>query len=248
MKKYNILIGDDDKACLFFLKKLFKFSNFEITSAVSCKEIIGLLKKNKFDCFLFDYHFADGTALELCRVIRGDKDMKKAPIMIHSGYFEETTNGYNACLVDMFVEKGKTSGQIPELIKGLLKRQENAKGVSCNSDLILDFKTLSVMKGDKTIATLSIEQFSFFSLLVENAPHCVTEEAVFKHVFRKDDFTDKKAALRALICRLRHKLGPKISRRIKNKRGKGWFYSQPKHKNSEHISPISQEKRAAVFH
>ncbi|MCK4935432.1 MAG: response regulator transcription factor [Elusimicrobiales bacterium] len=233
MKKYNILIGDDDKTCLRYLKRAFESSNFTVTSSLSCKEIIELTKTNKFDCFLLDYNFNDGTALDICRVIRADKSIQKVLIVILSGYSEERSKSYNDCQADMFIEKDKTPKQILPLIKGLLRRIDWERGTNFDSDLILDFKTLSVMKGDETVASLSKEQFSLFSLLFENVSNCVSEESAIKCLFQKDDLMNKKDAFRSLMCRLRQNLGPKISRRIKNKRGKGWFYYQPRLNNSK---------------
>ena len=246
MKKYNILIGDDDKTCLRYLKRAFESSNFTVTSSLSCKEIIELIKNNKFDCFLLDYNFDDGTALDICRVIRGDEDIKKTPIVILSGYPEKIVSSFNDCLVDIFIEKDKMMKQILELIKGLLKRKEREKGILFDSDLILDYKNLNIMKDDKIIATLSKNQFILFSLLFENISNYVSEKMVIKHLFQKDDSVNKKNSFRALMRRLRQKLGPKISRRIKNKRGKGWSYFQPRLNNSK-IQPIFTTKTNIDF-
>lgn len=171
----TILIADDEEVCLQALSLYFKGRGFTVYSAKNCGEAIALSARYKPDCFLLDYHLEARTAAEICRYLRGDEVLKKAPVIILSGDPEQAVNSYDICQADVFIEKGKPFRELLALVKRQLRRRGWDKGLFTADDIVLDAGTLSVIRADHEPISLPPEQFRFFSRLFERSPDFVPE-------------------------------------------------------------------------
>jgi len=226
----TILIAEDHKFSLTLLARYFQAFGFTIYPAATCGEVIKLADQYKPDCFLLDYHLADRTADDICRFVRGNEYLKKAPIIILSADTEQAINSYEICQADAFIEKGKPYSELLALVKRQVRRADCDRGVLKTPDLTLNAVTQSIMQGERPAFQLSPEQFRFFALLFERSPDFVAEAELCAHVFT-DAPSKKQAAIASLAYRLRRKLGPQLARRIKSSRSRGWIYLQPRLRN-----------------
>ncbi|MBU2572910.1 MAG: winged helix-turn-helix domain-containing protein [Elusimicrobia bacterium] len=223
----TILIAEDDREVLRILDRYFSVCGFTVYSAENNAAAIELAGRYRPDCFLLDYHLADGPAAGICRFVRGDEYLKKAPIIMLSGDPGQIINSCEICQADVFVQKGRGCAELLAVVKRQLNRVEWDRGVIKKPDFTLNAATLCIMRGERPTHQLSPEQFRFFSLLVEKSPDFVTEEAICSYVFM-DTPSERQEAISSLVYRLRRKLGPRLARRIKNKRYRGWIYVQPR--------------------
>jgi CheY-like chemotaxis protein len=67
--KKQILCVDDHADTCELVTTLLK--DYEVTTAYSMADAIKQATAQKFDLYLLDYHLPDGTALELCLMLRG---------------------------------------------------------------------------------------------------------------------------------------------------------------------------------
>jgi len=228
----TILIAEDHKFSLTLLARYFQASGFTVYPTATCGEAIKLADQYKPDCFLLDYHLVDRTADDICRFVRGNEYLKKSPIIILSGDTEQAIDSYEICQADAFIEKGKSYDEIMAVIRRLVQRAEWERGILKKPDLTLDARTLRLLKGDRPIVQLSPEQFRFLAILFERNQAFVKEDELCAYVFA-DTPSGKREAIASLAYRLRRKLGPQLSRRIKNKRYRGWIYIQPRLRNKD---------------
>lgn len=213
------------------LKKCFTLAGFTVYTAETCDEAIKLASQYHPECFLFDYHFGADTITNVCRFIRSHDRLKNAPIVMLSGDAEQAVYGYDSCQVDIFLEKGGSCYEILAAMKRLLRRTGAASGLVRGSDLTLDSKNMCILRAGKPDVSLSLEQFRFFSVLLERSQRFVSEEEMCRQVFAADFTEAKRKALNMVAYRLRIKLGIQLARRIKNSKAYGWVYIQPRNRH-----------------
>jgi len=79
----RILCVDDDEDSLEMMTSLLGTEGYEIVQAQGVAEGLDLAIADNFDLILTDFVLADGTGIELCRMIRGTG--VAAPILFYSG-------------------------------------------------------------------------------------------------------------------------------------------------------------------
>jgi len=81
--KGRILCVDDDKDTRDLMTVLLGLEGYEVVQARSVAEGLALAVSDNFDLILLDWVFADGTGVELCKMIR--RTSAAAPILFYSG-------------------------------------------------------------------------------------------------------------------------------------------------------------------
>lgn len=223
----TILIVDDNPADLLLLTCDFRAGGFTVYPAQSCSEAIKLADRYHPDCFILDYYLGADTSEEICAFIRANEHIRKNPVIILSGDPEQAIHSYKVCQADVFVEKGRSNAEIIYLATSLLRRAEWTNGVLKKGDLTLEALALRILRPAYPPIQLSLEQFRFFSLLLEKSPAFVNEADICVQVFGQT-FPDCRAVIWSLVYRLRQKLGRQLSRRITSRRNFGWLYIQPR--------------------
>jgi len=223
----TILIADDNPPDLELLSQYFREGGFTVFAAGDCGEAIKLAGRHTPDCFLLDYCLGADTAEKVCAFIRGDARLSERPIIIMSAEPELAMRGYEPCVADFFVEKGDNYRKLPALVRQNFLRAAWNRGIYRKADLVLDAPNLRLLRGSYPAIQLSAEQFRFFSLLFEKSPDFVRDEEICRYVF-SGNIPECRAAVHSLVYRLRQKLGPQLSRRLKGSRSRGWVYVQPR--------------------
>lgn len=229
MDQTTLLIVDDDPVYLRTLSAYFAGSGFNVRTAASCADALKSAAELKPDCLLLDYHLADGDGAKVCCSLRSDMFLRKVPIIVLSGDPEQEMPAYTDYKADAFLLKGTPLAKVQAVAESVLRRVGWERGLLRKGDLRLEKETLKVFKEDLPVATLSEEQFNLLFLLVERSPEFLSEAAIFSYVLGSEPEI-RGDAVRALLHRLRQRLGAQLGRRIKNKRNLGWTYVQPRRK------------------
>ena len=80
--KCRILCVEDDADTGFMLARLLGLE-YEVRTATSVAQALRLARSERFDCYILDNRFADGTGVELCRELRAADH--QTPISFYSG-------------------------------------------------------------------------------------------------------------------------------------------------------------------
>ena len=226
---------DDNEAWLRTLTRWFAPLGYKIHTATNCHDAVNMMASIQPDCLLLDFNMQDGTAEDVCKFIRTSEKLKKIPIVIISSYGEEELTAHNQCQADAFIYKCTSLENIQGVVEGVLRRVGWERGIYEKGDVRLQASGRQVFRGANLIAELSSEHFLFFSALLEKSPEYVSEDAVCRVVLNSEFTEDKYDALKMMAYRLRQKLGAQLERRIKNKKGLGWIYVQPRLRSSEPV-------------
>ena len=81
--KGRILCVDDDKDTRDLMAVLLGLEGYEVVQARNVAEGLELAVSDNFSLILLDWVFADGTGVELCKMIR--RTSAAAPILFYSG-------------------------------------------------------------------------------------------------------------------------------------------------------------------
>lgn len=93
--KCRILCAEDDADTGFMLAHLLGL-DYEVTMAGSVSEALRLARSNRFDLYVLDNRFADGSGVELCRHLRVLD--AETPVIFYSGaaYERDKAEGLRA--------------------------------------------------------------------------------------------------------------------------------------------------------
>jgi CheY-like chemotaxis protein len=83
----RILYLEDNEDMRDYVLHLLRATGYDVTLAENLVDGLRLAKIENYDLYLFDYHLPDGTAIELCRLIRAFDT--STPILIYSSCADE---------------------------------------------------------------------------------------------------------------------------------------------------------------
>jgi DNA-binding response OmpR family regulator len=84
----SILCVDDNEDTREILTYLLEEKGFAVTACKTLDECLEQARQKHFSVIVLDYHFGDGTSLDVCREIRSHNPA--TPILFYSGEARET--------------------------------------------------------------------------------------------------------------------------------------------------------------
>ena len=81
-KKKILCVEDDEEICIMLTEILSRF-DFEVKSARTIADGVGMARQNRFDLYLIDCQFPDGKGLDLLLKLRSFDS--QTPILIYTG-------------------------------------------------------------------------------------------------------------------------------------------------------------------
>jgi CheY-like chemotaxis protein len=86
----TILCVDDNQDLLDLYEMLFARENYQVTTACSGRDAIGILSKQSFDIVLSDIRMPNGTGIELLEYVQANLPSPKPHVVLITGYAEFT--------------------------------------------------------------------------------------------------------------------------------------------------------------
>jgi len=120
--RYRILCADDHDDTCFLLSTLFDGWGYEVRSAGSVEETLTIAAMEHFDLFILDYHYRDGSGVDLCRQLRQIRP--QTPVVFYSGeaYESDREQGLRAG-AEAYVVKPEVKGLLTA-VQEVLQRQK----------------------------------------------------------------------------------------------------------------------------
>ena len=120
--RYRILCADDHEDTCFLLSTLFGSWGCEVRSAGSVEETLTLAGVKHFDLFILDYHFRDGSGVDLCRRLRQMRP--QTPVIFYSGAaYESDKEQALGAGAEAYVVKPELKGLL-NAVQGVLQKQK----------------------------------------------------------------------------------------------------------------------------
>ncbi len=153
MSKQTILVVDDERDILDLIEYNLKIEGFNVLKAQNGQEGINKAKEGRPDLILLDIMMPKMDGLEAVEIMRGDKDLKKTPIIFLTAKSDERTE--IECLNkggDDYITKPISTIKLVSRIKAILRRLDSSEQAVNKlevHDLQIDKDRYIVLQGDR---------------------------------------------------------------------------------------------------
>lgn len=201
----KILVVEDDKKIVRFLKDGLKGEGYTVDTAEDGEEGLFLAKENRYDLMILDLMLPEIDGIELCRKIRasGKRDI---PIIMLTAkdLVADKVRGLEAG-ADDYLTKPFSFAELLARIKALLRRRHPSSGSALKlGDLTLDLDSHEAKRAGKAIK-LSATEFRLLKYLMENRNRVLSKSLILENVWGYD-FSPESNIVDVYIKYLRDKI------------------------------------------
>ncbi len=224
-REFSIVAVDDDPDFLDSLVQDIRGDGFKLSVAHDGEAGLKLIKNMKPDLVILDVNMPCLNGLEVCKLLRNDKNYSDLPIILLSGRNMEMDRiGGLETGADDYVSKPYNSRELVLRIKRILWR---AYGRKCNEEVLslgelqINFENHQVWVDDYPV-TLTRTEFRLLSELLDNPGRVKSRDSLLNKVWdHTEDIFSR--TLDTHIQRLRNKL-KQAGRYIETVRGIGYRF------------------------
>jgi Response regulators consisting of a CheY-like receiver domain and a winged-helix DNA-binding domain len=117
----KILLADDDASLRRFLEVTLQRAGYRTTCAEDGLSALEAALAGDFDCVIADAVMPNMTGFDLCRVLRGNPNYEKVPLIILTGMENASAETENS-IADIFLQKNENlKQQLVETLSELLR-------------------------------------------------------------------------------------------------------------------------------
>ena len=225
----KILIIEDEPDIRTTLEYNLRKDNFDVIGVGSLGEARAAMNSSSFSLILLDLMLPDGSGLDLCREIKGNKELSSTPIIILTAKDDEVDKVVGFELgADDYVTKPFSVRELILRIKAVLKRGVAPKAELVEverqfGDLTIDVDSHEVFVNSVQV-TLTALEFRLLKQLVDRRGRVQSRDQLLSDVWGySSDVTTR--TVDTHIKRLREKLGT-MGKYIQTIRGVGYKFSR----------------------
>jgi|TARA_B110000259_G_scaffold141882_1_gene159784 two-component system phosphate regulon response regulator PhoB len=227
--KNKILIIEDEPDIRTTLEYNLRKDDFDVIGVGSLGEARAAMNSSSFSMILLDLMLPDGSGLDLCREIKGNKELSSTPIIILTAKDDEVDKVVGFELgADDYVTKPFSVRELILRIKAVLKRGVAPKAELVEverqfGDLTIDVDSHEVFVNSVQV-TLTALEFRLLKQLVDRRGRVQSRDQLLSDVWGySSDVTTR--TVDTHIKRLREKLGT-MGKYIQTIRGVGYKFSR----------------------
>jgi two-component system phosphate regulon response regulator PhoB len=227
--KNKILIIEDEPDIRTTLEYNLRKDGFDVIGVGSLGEARAAINSSSFSMILLDLMLPDGSGLDLCREIKGNKELSSTPIIILTAKDDEVDKVVGFELgADDYVTKPFSVRELTLRIKAVLKRGVAPKAELVEverqfGDLTIDVDSHEVFVNSVQV-TLTALEFRLLKQLVDRRGRVQSRDQLLSDVWGySSDVTTR--TVDTHIKRLREKLGT-MGKYIQTIRGVGYKFSR----------------------
>ncbi|MCB2202892.1 response regulator transcription factor [bacterium] len=226
-RKYRILVVDDEKRMVGFIRLNLEQDGFEVIEAFNGTEALDRLRDSLPDLILLDVMMPDIDGFEVLRMIR---EISQVPVIMLTAKEEEDDKVKGLELgADDYITKPFSPRELVSRIKAVLRRggtfEEDEEGViEVDDRLKIDFGRREVWVDDELVK-LRPTEYRLLYHLVRNAGWVLTHDQILTKVWGYE-YRDEPHYVRLYINYLRKKIeeDPSNPKYILTERGVGYRF------------------------
>jgi len=208
IKKYKILVVDDDLDILEIIKFNLERNGFEVTISNKSTETFEYALKIKPDLILHDVMMPDMDGFQVCRKIKNSELLKKIPFVFLTARNEEhhEVQGFDLGGED-YIAKPIKPAALSTRLKAIIKRytKEEALPNLKLGEFNIDRDSYVVFKNDKPIS-LPKKEFELLYILASAPGKVFSREDVLSRVWGNDVYVGERT-VDVHIRKIREKIG-----------------------------------------
>ena len=212
----RILIVEDEVLINKHVTDELTYIGHKCSSAFDGEEALELINSNTFDLIILDVMLPKISGFELM------KHIKKVPVIFVTAKSDlnDRLNGLELGADDYIVKPF----EMPELlarVRALLRRTNRSEQFFPIDDLMIDFESQKVFKGDEEIK-LTAKEFAVLDMIITNKNCVLTREQILDSVWSYNYEGETAQVIDVYVQHLRKKLG--LKNRLKAIYGVGYRF------------------------
>ena len=181
----EILIADDELNQIELMKFNLEKNGFLVKSAFNGEQALDIIYEKKPNVLIADWMMPKMSGIELCKILRSNKDTKLLPIIMLSARSEDADKSLGLDTgADDYISKPFSPRELVSRVKALIRRT-NAS-MSLNELIVGELKiSLSEMQVFRNgqLVKLGPKEFKLLQLLAERPGHIFSREKLLDSVW-----------------------------------------------------------------
>lgn len=219
----NLIAIIEDEADIAELVSIhLKKSGFKTESFRNAKSFFKNISKKKPDLLILDIMLPDMDGYEVCKTLKKKDSWSSIPIIMLTAKGEEVDKILGLELgADDYITKPFSPKELVARVKAVLRRIGEKKEKAQKSKIIeIDRDKFQVLVNGKKV-DLTTTEFKILELFTSSKGKVFSREQILNHLWGQDKAVIDRT-IDVHIKHLREKLGPSVSKLIKNIRGIGY--------------------------
>ncbi|WP_372751576.1 response regulator transcription factor [Labilibaculum sp.] len=224
MKNLKILVVDDEEDLCEILQLNLKQEGYEVDVAYSAEKALKL-DLHTYDFFLLDIMMGEISGLELAKIIRGNPDFEKKPIIFITAQTSEADR-LSAFIAgaDDYVAKPFSVKEIIARIHVIFKRVF----LESQNEINFEFEKMKMISTSKKVTINNIDigltktEYEILHLLISQKGRIYSREEIIHKIWENDNSIGDRT-VDVNVRRIRKKIG-EYHLLIKTKSGYGYYF------------------------
>ena len=181
----EILIADDEPNQIELMKFNLEKNGFLIKSAFNGEQALDMIYEKKPAVLIADWMMPKMSGIELCRILRSNKDTMLLPIIMLSARSEEADKSLGLDTgADDYISKPFSPMELVSRVKALIRRTNTSMSIDelIVGELKISLSEMQVFRNDQLIK-LGPKEFKLLTLLAERPGHIFSRQKLLDTVW-----------------------------------------------------------------
>ena len=181
----EILIADDEPNQIELMKFNLEKNGFLVKSAYNGEQALDMIYEKKPTVLIADWMMPKMSGIELCRILRSNKDTKLLPIIMLSARSEEADKSLGLDTgADDYISKPFSPMELVSRVKALIRRTNTSMSIDelIVGEIKISLSEMQVFRNDQLIK-LGPKEFKLLTLLAERPGHIFSRQKLLDTVW-----------------------------------------------------------------
>ena len=181
----EILLADDEPNQIELMKFNLEKNGFLVKSAYNGEQALDMIYEKKPNVLIADWMMPKMSGIELCRILRSNKDTKLLPIIMLSARSEEADKSLGLDTgADDYISKPFSPMELVSRVKALIRRTNTSMSIDelIVGELKISLSEMQVFRNDQLIK-LGPKEFKLLTLLAERPGHIFSRQKLLDTVW-----------------------------------------------------------------
>ena len=181
----EILIADDEPNQIELMKFNLEKNGFLVKSALNGEQALDMIYEKKPNVLIADWMMPKMSGIELCKILRSNKDTKLLPIIMLSARSEDADKSLGLDTgADDYISKPFSPRELVSRVKALIRRTNASLSLDelIVGELKISLSEMQVFRNGQLVK-LGPKEFKLLQLLAERPGHIFSREKLLDSVW-----------------------------------------------------------------
>ena len=181
----EILIADDELNQIELMKFNLEKNGFLVKSAFNGEQALDMIYEKKPNVLIADWMMPKMSGIELCKILRSNKDTKLLPIIMLSARSEDADKSLGLDTgADDYISKPFSPRELVSRVKALIRRTNTSMSLEelIVGELKISLSEMQVFRNGQLVK-LGPKEFKLLQLLAERPGHIFSREKLLDSVW-----------------------------------------------------------------